>query len=304
MRYHVTHTTRYEYVDAVTLSYNLVRLRPRDHGMQKSLSYELALSPTPAVSRERLDYFGNHAVWFSLQEPHTELTITARSEVQVDLVLQPDAAQSAPWEQVRETLLTVLNPQMLAAREFCFDSPYVARDAELADYARASFPQGRPLLQAVLDLTQRIHNEFGFVPGSTTVGTPVLDVLHNRRGVCQDFAHLQIGCLRSLGLAARYVSGYLATTPPPGQPRLAGADASHAWVSVFEPDFGWMDFDPTNGIIPSDSHVTVAWARDYDDVGPVKGILVGGRRQRLKVSVDVTPAGTSQQPSIGGVTPA
>jgi transglutaminase-like putative cysteine protease len=149
--------------------------------------------------------------------------------------------------------------------------------------------EDQPFLQCVLNLTERIHRDFKFLPGSTKVGTPVLEVLENRRGVCQDFAHLQIGCLRSLGLAARYVSGYLVTTPPPGQERLAGADASHAWVSVFNPESGWIDFDPTNGLMPSDAHVTVAWARDYDDLGPIRGILVGGRRQRLQVSVDVVP---------------
>ena len=290
MRYHVTHTTRYEYTDPVTLSHNLLRLRPRDHGMQSLLHHELQLSPTPAVGSERLDYFGNCVVWFSLQEPHHELTITASSEVQVDLLLQPDAAHGPSWEQVRQTLLTASDARTLSARQFSFDSPHVRRGPELAEYARASFPAGQPFLQCVLDLTERIHRDFEFLPGSTTVGTPVLDVLHTRRGVCQDFAHLQIGCLRSLGLAARYVSGYIATTPPPGRPRLTGADASHAWLSVFEPDFGWMGFDPTNGIMPSDSHITLAWARDYDDLGPVKGILVGGRRQRLKVSVDVVPA--------------
>lgn len=289
MRYHVTHTTRYVYTDGVTLSHNLVRLRPRDRRMQTCLQHELEVSPTPAVSRERVDYFGNCAVWLSLQKPHTELTITARSEVQVELGLRPDIAQGSSWEQVRQTLLTPSNSQILAAREFTFDSPYVQCSPAIVDYARASFPSGRPFLQCVMDLTERIYRDFEFLPGSTTVGTPVLDVLRSRGGVCQDFAHLQIGCLRSLGLAARYVSGYIATTPPPGQPRLAGADASHAWVSVFEPDFGWIDFDPTNGLMPSDSHVTVAWARDYDDLGPVTGILIGGRRQRLTVSVDVAP---------------
>lgn len=287
MRYHVTHTTAYDYTEAVRLSHNVLRLRPRDHTRQRTIHHQLSVSPTPAITRERYDYFGNHMVWMSLQEPHTELTITARSEVQVDLVLQPDISHGPSWEQVRQTLSDAPNPRALSARQVTFDSPYVARDPELARYAQPSFPEGRPFLQGVLDLTERIHREFEFVPGSTRVGTPVLEVLHNRRGVCQDFAHLQIGCLRSLGLAARYVSGYIATTPPPGQPRLIGADASHAWVSVFEPDFGWIDFDPTNGIMPSDAHVTVAWARDYDDLSPVKGILVGGKGQRLKVSVDV-----------------
>jgi transglutaminase-like putative cysteine protease len=290
VRYQITHTTRYEYVDAVTLSHNLVRLRPRDHRRQRSLHHELVISPTPAVTRERFDYFGNHVVWLSLQEPHTELTITAKSEVQVDLILQPDVKQGSSWEKVRDTLLAAPDPRTLSARQVTFDSTYARRSPELAEYARPSFPVGQPFLQCVLDLTERVHRDFEFLPGSTRVGTPVLDVLRNRRGVCQDFAHLEMACLRSLGLPARYVSGYIATTPPPGQPRLKGADSSHAWLSVFEPDFGWIDFDPTNGLMPSDSHITVAWARDYDDLCPVKGILVGGHRQRLKVSVDVAPA--------------
>jgi transglutaminase-like putative cysteine protease len=293
VRYQVTHTTHYDYPDAVTLSHNLLRLRPRDHERQKALGYELSVSPTSTFLKERIDYFGNHVVWFSLHEPHRELTITARSEVEVDLVLQPDVKQGKSWEQVRDALLNPSSGRTLSARQVTFDSPYIYRSAELAEYARPSFLQGQPFLQCVLDLTERIHRDFAFIPGSTRVGTPVLEVLHTRSGVCQDFAHLQIGCLRSLGLAARYVSGYLATTPPPGQARLTGADASHAWISVYEPDFGWIDFDPTNGVMPSDSHLTVAWGRDYDDLGPVKGILVGGRGQRLRVSVDVAPITTS-----------
>jgi transglutaminase-like putative cysteine protease len=290
VRYNVTHITQYDYLDPVTLSHNLLRLRPRDHERQKSLQFDFTISPTPAIVRERVDYFGNHVVSFSLHEPHTRLTVTARSEVQVDLLLQPDVKQGKSWEQVRDSLLHPSNARTLSARQVTFDSPYIIRSPELAEYAQPSFLEGQPFLQCVLDLTKRIHHDFQFLPGSTRVGTPIIDVLHNRCGVCQDFAHLQIGCLRSLGLAARYVSGYLATTPPPGQARLTGADTSHAWISVFEPDFGWIDFDPTNGLMPTDSHVTVAWGRDYDDLGPVKGILVGGRGQRLRVSVDVAPA--------------
>ncbi|MGE0405937.1 MAG: transglutaminase N-terminal domain-containing protein, partial [Candidatus Korobacteraceae bacterium] len=280
---------RYEYGETVKLSHNLLRLRPRDYERQTALRHELVISPAPSLTREHLDYFGNHVTWLSMQELHSELTITAHSRVQVDLVLQPDTAQGASWEQVSRKLSAVPDPRARFARQFCVDSTYVQRSSELAEYARASFPRGQAFLKCVLDLTGRIQREFEFLPGSTRVGTPVLEVLHTRRGVCQDFAHLQIACLRSLGFAARYVSGYIVTTPPPGQPRLIGADASHAWVSVFDPDFGWIDFDPTNGTMPSDSHIVVAWARDYDDLGPVKGILIGGQRQRLKVSVDVAP---------------
>jgi transglutaminase-like putative cysteine protease len=293
VRFRVTHTTHYSYADAVPLSHNIARLRPRDYNMQTCLLHELVVTPSPVISNERQDYFGNQIVWFSLQEPHTELTVTARSEVQIDLALRPDLSQSPSWEQVRQALLKPEDSRTLFARQFTFESPQIICSPELADYARPSFSPDRPFLEGALDLTERIHRDFEFLPGSTRVGTPVLEVLRNRRGVCQDFAHLQIGCLRSLGLAARYVSGYIFTMPPPGQARLAGADASHAWISTFAPGFGWMDFDPTNGIMPSDSHVTVAWARDYDDVAPVKGILIGGRHQRLEVAVDVIPAEAS-----------
>jgi transglutaminase-like putative cysteine protease len=289
MKYQVTHCTKYKYWEVATLSHNMVRLRPRDHNTQQCLRHELKVSPTPATIWARLDYFGNHVMWFSLQEAHTQLSITACSEVEVNLALRPDVSQGPSWEQVRETLSASSEPQTLAVRQFSFDSSYISRAPELAAYARPSFAAGKPFLQCVLDLTERIKREFEFLPGSTTVGTPVLEVLRTRRGVCQDFAHLQIGCLRSLGFAAGYVSGYIATTPPPGQPRLAGADASHAWVGVFTPGFGWIDFDPTNGIMPTDSHVTIAWGRDYDDVGPVRGVLIGGQRQQLDVSVDIVP---------------
>jgi transglutaminase-like putative cysteine protease len=289
VKFLVTHRTRYTYGEVATLSHNLVRLRPRDHHAQRCFRHELKVTPTPSSYWERLDYFGNHVVWFSLQEAHHELCVTATSEVEVNLSLRPETSQSQPWEQVKEALRSAHEPQTLAVRQFCFDSPYIVRTSALAEYARPSFPAGAPFLQCVKDLTERIHREFEFLPGSTTVGTPVMEVLRTRRGVCQDFAHLQIGCLRSLGFAAGYVSGYIATTPPPGQERLTGADASHAWIGVFTPGFGWIDFDPTNGIMPTDSHVTVAWGRDYDDVGPVRGVLIGGQRQQLEVSVDIVP---------------
>jgi transglutaminase-like putative cysteine protease len=193
------------------------------------------------------------------------------------------------WEQVVQMLKERRDPETLDARQYAYDSNYVQTDAELADYARPSFAPGRSLLECAMDLTQRIFHDFTFDTDATTVGTPVLDVLHFRHGVCQDFAHLQIGCLRSLGLAARYVSGYLVTRPPPGRPRMIGCDNSHAWLGVFFPDFGWIDFDPTNGVIPSSEHITVAWARDYDDISPVRGVVVGGHRHSLRVSVDVEP---------------
>jgi transglutaminase-like putative cysteine protease len=293
VRYRITHSTTYEYGDAVSLSHNIARLRPRDNGaLQVCLRHDLSVLPAPSDRSDSLDYFGNHISYFSLQEPHNQLKIVARSEVETAPTAQPEFSPGSPWEKVHDELLASGDPATRAAREFSFDSPYVIRSAELANYALTSFGPGRPFLQCVLDLTKRIHLEFEFLPGATKVGTPVADVLRMHKGVCQDFAHLQLGCLRSIGFAARYVSGYLVTTPPPGRPRLQGADVSHAWVSVFAPGRGWTDFDPTNGLMPSDSHITVGWARDYDDISPVRGVVVGGRHQHLDVSVDVAPAGS------------
>ena len=291
MKYRVTHSTTYEYGDAVSLSHNIARLRPRDNGARQiCLEHDLSVLPAPSDCSDSLDYFGNHISYFSLQESHNQLKITARSEVEISPAVQPDFSIGSSQENVREALFASADPATRAAREFTFDSPYVIRSTELANYALASFAPGRPFLECVLDLTERIHREFEFLPGATKVGTPVADVLRMRKGVCQDFAHLALGCLRSIGFAARYVSGYLVTTPPPGRPRLQGADVSHAWIGAFAPGLGWIDFDPTNGLMPSDSHITVGWARDYDDIGPIRGVIVGGRHQHLDVSVDVAPA--------------
>ena len=289
MIYRVVHKTLYEYADAVNLSHNLVRVRPRNHSAQTCRWHELAVSPVPAMRGERLDYFGNHVSWLSLQEPHTVLTIESRAKWRCGWSCGRTCRRALPGSGWPALIASSTAPETIAVRQFTFDSLYVRRLPELSAYALSSFPAGRSLLECAFDLTHRIHADFKYLPGSTKVGTPSLEVLRIRQGVCQDFAHLPIGCLRSLGLAARYVSGYLVTTPPPGRPRLAGADASHAWISVFTPDFGWVDFDPTNGVMPLDSHITVAWGRDYDDVGPIRGILIGGHRQRLDVSVDVVP---------------
>lgn len=289
MRYRITHHTSYQYAEPVSLSHNIVRLRPRDHAGQSCLRYQMDISPAPNTRTDRLDYFANHVAYFSIEESHRELTIDSHSEVEVSAAPRDRFSRSIAWEQAGQTFLSADAPESLLAREFSFDSRYVTRSPELQFYALPSFARGRPLLESVLDLTERIHSDFEFLPGSTTVGTPVLEVFEKRKGVCQDFAHLEIGCLRSMGLAARYVSGYLATTPPPGRARLVGADASHAWISVFSRECGWVDFDPTNGLMPSTGHITVAWARDYDDLGPIRGILVGGRRQKLDVAVDVVP---------------
>ncbi len=241
--------------------------------------------------REQADFFGNRATYFTIEEPHDELKVKAVSRVAVAPAAPPDPAATPPWEAALASLELDRSPQGLEARQFVFDSPYVRASADLAHYAAPSFPPGRPLLDAALDLMRRIHADFRYDPRATTLSTPLREVLALRRGVCQDFAHLQIGCLRSLGLAARYVSGYLRTTPPPGRPRLVGADASHAWLSVWCPGFGWIDLDPTNAQIPSEGHILLAWGRDYDDVSPIKGVNLGGGRHSMTVEVDVAADG-------------
>jgi transglutaminase-like putative cysteine protease len=288
VRYNVTHTTEYRYREPVPLGHNTVRLKPREMDRQDLLAHSLQLTPNPIVRNERIDFFGNPVTWFSLQELHDRLRIISRSTVEVQPLDLPTGFWWPAWDHVARTLQG-RDPELLHAQQFLFDSPHVATDAELAEYARPSFAPGRPLLDCVTELTKRIYDEFTFDTDMTTVGTPILEVLQHRHGVCQDFAHLQIGCLRSLGLAARYVSGYLNTAPPGKKARLVGADASHAWVSVFFPEFDWIDFDPTNGLLPSDGHVTVGWARDYSDISPVRGVVVGGRRHWMNVSVDVEP---------------
>ncbi|HEX8915068.1 MAG TPA: transglutaminase family protein [Humisphaera sp.] len=291
MRHRVRHVTEYRYDDPVPLCHNVLHLRPRDTDRQTCLATEILVVPTPAARHDRQDVYGNHVTWLTLQEPHQRFRIEARSEVDVRPFDPPELFRWPAWEDVVGQVKARREPAYLDARQFTFDSPHVPRHAELAHFAGPTFAAGRSLWDATLELTERIFEGFKFDGSVTQVGTPVLDVLRNRHGVCQDFAHLMIGCLRSLGLPARYVSGYLLTRPPPGKPRLVGADASHAWVSVFFPDYGWVDFDPTNGCLPSHEHVTVGWARDYDDVAPVKGVILGGQGHTLSVAVDVEPVG-------------
>lgn len=289
MRHHVRHITEYRYDDLVPLCHNVLHLRPRETERQVCLSSTITIAPDPESRRDRRDFYGNYVTWMSLQEPHQRLRIDARSEVDVRPFEPPELFRWPAWEDVVAQLRSRREPAFLDARQFTFDSPHVPRHADLAAFAAKSFVSGRSLWDATLDLTRTIYRDFKFDSGATMVGTPVLDVLRHRHGVCQDFAHLMIGGLRSLGIATRYVSGYLVTRPPPGKPRLVGADASHAWVSVFFPDFGWIDFDPTNGCVPSHEHITVGWARDYDDIAPVKGVILGGHGHSLSVSVDVEP---------------
>ena len=289
MIYHVRHRTTYHYEDPVSVSHHVVRLTPRNLPKQTCRGSHMSILPAPPATSAHFDYFGNTLTSFTLHEPHDCLIVEANSDLEVNAIESPDFSGSPPWETVRESLAADHSDEVLNAYQFVFDSQRVRSSPELAAYARESFPEGRPLLAAVLDLTRRIPQDFRFDKKATEVSTPVQTFFEKRRGVCQDFAHLQIGCMRSLGLPARYVSGYLRTMPPPGQPRLVGADASHAWCSAWCPGTGWVDFDPTNNCLPSDGHVTVAWGRDYSDVSPVYGVLLGGARHKLDVEVDVMP---------------
>ena len=285
MQYQVTHTTNYEYSEPVLLCQNLAHLTPRSVAEQQCWLSDLSITPQPAVMSNRIDYFGNPATFFTVQEPHRQLMLTASHLVEV--LVRPPPAPAPPWELVRDQLLIDRTPAVLDAFQFAFGSRYAQPSAELSEYALTSFGAGRPLLEAVLELTKRIHSDFVYDPKATTVATPLHEVFARRRGVCQDFAHLQIACLRSLGLAARYVSGYLCTNPPADQPRLIGADATHAWLSVFCPGQGWIDVDPTNDQVPVDKHILLAWGRDYDDVSPIKGVILGGGQHVVKVGVHV-----------------
>ncbi|TAL43251.1 MAG: transglutaminase family protein [Methylovulum sp.] len=294
MKYRITHTTVYNYSQAVGLCQNEARLQPRDFWRQRCESSRFEITPSPTDYRELIDFFGNRTAYFAIQQAHKQLVVTAISEV----TILPgerigDTVKQMAWEQVRGLLQENASQnqqqmlEVLDAKQYVLDSPMVTTTQELADYARASFLPGRPLVDVVSDLMQRIYTDFTYDPAFTTIATPLSTVLAHRRGVCQDFAHLAIGCLRSFGLSARYISGYIETLPESGKPRLIGADASHAWFAVYLPGTGWLDFDPTNNKLPYDQHITLAWGRDYADVTPLKGIAFGGGQHTLSVSVDV-----------------
>lgn len=296
MKYRITHTTTYNYSQAVGLCQNEARLQPRDFWRQHCETSYFKINPEPMDYRELVDFFGNRLAYFAIQDPHKQLVVTAISEVS----LFPGQQQVVPlvrisWEEVRELFQNIfsqtLNRQqmqvLLDAKQYVLDSPMIVTTGVLAAYAKPSFQPGRSLIDTVMDLMQRIYHEFTYDPTFTTIATPLSEVLEHRRGVCQDFAHLAIACLRSYGIPARYVSGYMETVPAPGKQRLVGADASHAWFSVYVPEIGWLDFDPTNNKMPFDQHITLAWGRDYADVTPLKGIAFGGGQHSLSVSVDV-----------------
>jgi len=285
--YHVLHETRHEYQRGVTLSQQMLHMTPRSFRHQEVISHQIDVTPAPQYWTEHMDFFGNVCRGFTLGTPHRALVV--RGSATVALLRRPDASHlsdSPAWESSAARLQDVLQAQ--EPLKYLYASPHVMCSAELAQYAKPSFAAGRPLLEAAYDLTQRIYEEFEFDNEATTISTPLHAVLLGRRGVCQDFAHLMIGCLRSLGLSARYVSGYILTSPPPGKPRLIGADASHAWVSVYCSKAGWVDFDPTNRRLVQAEHITLGWGRDFSDVTPMRGTVLGGGEQHLDVSVTVT----------------
>ena len=291
MIYRVKHVTAYTYATAVSTSHHELHVLLRGSPQQRIRSESLLVDPAPALRRDRFDWFGNRATHLAIHERHTHLTVTSETELEI-VPVPPPAADGGPWEATRDWVRAGADAQARAAAEWVLASPHVELSAAALDFALPSFPPGRPLVEAAKDLMSRLHATLAYDQTATDVSTSVDEVLALGRGVCQDFAHVQIACLRALGLPARYVSGYLSTTPPPGKPRLVGADASHAWLSIRLPDFGalgWLDLDPTNDVVPADRHVTVAYGRDFGDVTPMRGVLLGGGHHQLHVSVDVAP---------------
>ena len=307
VRYHVVHETRYEYGSPVSLSQQQLHLSPRVLAWQQIEEQRVDIDPVPSWRRDGQDPFGNPVTWIAFHSPHEHLILRSAMSIAVTPHLPKNIALSPPWESVRDLLAydsTAPRSEDLDAMRFLFESSHVRIKHELAAYALDCFPPKRPILLGAQALMAKIFKEFTFDPEATTVSTPILEVLEKKRGVCQDFAHLMIGCLRALGLSARYVSGYLLTRPPPGKPRLIGADASHAWVSVYAPDCDndWVDFDPTNNLLPNTEHITVAVGRDFSDISPLRGIILGGGGTEPEVAVTVTPLDEEEIPA-GLLTP-
>ncbi|MGW5451599.1 transglutaminase family protein [Nocardia sp. NPDC003979] len=284
--YRVLHHTTYTYSDEVSSSYGRAYLTPREFPGQRLLAHDIHIDPGPSDRSAGPDVYGNATTYFHVTQEHRRLVVTAESLVEVDQPPPPDA--DLPWEQARPTAST--GP---LAVEFTLDLTQPEITPDVKTYAAQSFTPGRPLLEAITELNSRIHHDFHYRTGSTTVSTSVADVFTAREGVCQDFARLACACLRSHGLAARYVSGYLATEPPPGRERMIGADATHAWTAVWLPTpTTWLPFDPTNNQLPDDRYTTLAWGRDYQDVAPLRGIIyTEAATSTIDVSVDVAPVG-------------
>jgi len=290
MEYLVRHRTAYRYLQDVSSSCHVAHLLPRRTPRQDVVSTELAFSPEPLRSEARIDYFGNRQNFFTIEKSHTVLEVVSQSRVVVHPPVNLERGDEVPWEEVRAMLEEAAEDETRDATQYLFDSPQIAVQSDMAAYAEIGFTPGRGILSAAADLTTRIHRDFRYDSTVTDAYTPVDKVFRIRAGVCQDLAHVAIASLRAIGLAARYVSGYLLTSPPPGQPRLVGADASHAWFAVWVPSCGWVDFDPTNNMQAGETHITAAWGRDYSDVAPISGVITGGGDHIVEVGVDVVPA--------------
>jgi transglutaminase-like putative cysteine protease len=289
MRFQITHVTHYRYSVQVGRCYNLAHMVPRDTPRQTCTRSQIRVSPSPAHTHKHQDYFGNQTYFFAIQKSHDRLSITAESEVELqEQSWAPGLALGLTCGELLARLRASSEAECLLAREYILDSPMIRAFDALREYAAPSLHPQRPFLEAVQELNERIYRDFTYDPGFTTVATPLLEVLEHKRGVCQDFAHFAIGCLRASGYAARYVSGYLETLPPPGQEKRIGADASHAWFAVFSPEEGWFEFDPTNNQLASEQHIVTAWGRDYSDVTPLRGVIFGGGdKHELSVAVTV-----------------
>mgnify|MGYP001162398808 CR=1 FL=1 len=292
MLYSLSHTTTYKYDGFVTYCHNIATLKPRDFLGQKLLEYTLEIMPKPSEIIERTDFFGNTVTRFSIQEQHNELKVIARSKIERDSALNLKNRDTK--KKKHTTLIQALaalkgtSPEILDARQFTLESVLVSKiSSEIKAYAEVSFRPERSVFEASNDLMRRIFTDFAFVPGFTNVATPIHELIKERKGVCQDFAQIAIACVRAMGLPARYVSGYIETLPPEGQEKLVGADASHAWFSVYIPGYGWADYDPTNNVIPGNQHIVVGWGRDYYDVPPLKGVIYSTGGNRMIVAVDL-----------------
>ncbi len=290
MMFEVSHKTVYHYTAPVAQAHHLVHLAPRPHERQRVIRHALLVEPAPAARSDFLDYFGNPASTVAIENSHSELLIHSRSLIDVKAPPPIDLARSVPWDKVAAELAPARRPYNIEVVQYLMPSDQIVLTHSLIDFARPSFLPGRPILECARDLTDRIFTEFAYDGDATDVATTIDEVLEIKRGVCQDFAHVLIGAMRAFCLPARYVSGYLLTRPPEGKEKLIGTDASHAWVSVWAPGVGWVDFDPTNNIIPKDEHITIAYGRDFQDVSPITGVLLGGGTHQVDVAVDVVPA--------------
>ena len=288
MEYEINHTTKYEYNNSVSLCHNIAKLMVRNTAAQVCKNTSIEITPLPDVLQEYEDFFGNKVVYFAIQQEHEHLTVTVKSHIQkiAEQATTLNFFATPGWELVK-TLVLEPGEENYNARQYIFETPITAANDEISAYAMQSFTAGRPILEAANDLMFRIYTDFEFNPRFTTVATPLTEVFKHRKGVCQDFAHLAIACVRAMGLPVRYVSGYLETVAPQGKVKLTGVDASHAWFAMYVPQLGWVDFDPTNNIIPCMRHITIGWGRDYTDITPLKGVILSSGQHQMQVLVDV-----------------